>query len=256
MKKYFLLLCTLSYSLTFGQDYEAKIFEYQGDSLPYRILLPRDYNSENIYPLIIVLHGAGERGNDNEAQLFHGSRLFQSEQFRAKYPAIVVFPQCPKDSYWASVKRDYEVSLEKKYTYANSLTKNSQLEMVEALLAFLENNYHIDASRRYVGGLSMGGMGTFELVSRNAEYFAAAFPICGGANPNWAPLLKKTPLWIFHGEKDDVVWVEHSKRMYRALREIDAQVKLTLYPEVKHDSWHNAFADPDLMQWLFSCQKK
>lgn len=160
-----------------------------------------------------MLHGAGERGNDNESQLVHGSYLFQLEQFRAKYPAIVVFPQYPKSSYWANVKRDYEASLENKYTYAKTLPINSQLEMVEDLMGFLKKNYRIDATRRYVGGLSMGAMGTFELVSRNPDYFTAAFPICGGANPNWTPLLQKTPLWIFHGEQDDVVWVEHSKRM-------------------------------------------
>ena len=127
--------------------------------------------------------------------------------------------------------------------------------MVEALMFFLEKNYRIDPTRRYVGGLSMGGMGTFVLVSRNPHYCAAAFPIGGVANPNWAPLLQKTPLWIFHGEQDDEVWAEHSKRMYRALKKVDAPVKLTLYPEVKHDSWHNAFADPDLLRWLFSHQK-
>ena len=130
------------------------------------------------------------------------------------------------------------------------------MEIVEALMVSLEKNYRIDTTRRYVGGLSMGGMGTFELVSRNPDYFAAAFPICGGANPYWAPLLQKTPLWIFHGERDDEVWVEHSKKIYKALMKINAPVKLSLYPELKHNSWHNAFADPELMQWLFSQQKK
>lgn len=241
---------------TSGQKYDTQIFDYGGDILPYRILLPKNFNPQNSYPLLLILHGAGERGNDNESQLVHGGDLFQSEEFRVKYPAIVVFPQCPKDSYWASVERDYEASLEKKYSFANSLPKNSQLEIVEAMMAYLEDNYRIDATRRYIGGLSMGGMGTFELVSRNPDYFAAAFPICGGANPNWALSLQKTPLWIFHGEMDSVVWVGHSKKMYQALKKINAPVKLTLYPEVYHDSWHNAFADPDLMQWLFSHKKK
>ena len=91
------------------------------------------------------------------------------------------------------------------YTYSDSLPENPQLEIVEALMLFLEERYLIDPTRRYVGGLSMGGMGTFELVSRNPDYFATAFPICGGGNTSWAPLLRKTPFWIFHGEKDDVV---------------------------------------------------
>ena len=83
---------------------------------------------------------------------------------------------------------------------------------------FSEKNYIIDASCRYVGGLSMGGMGTFQLVSRNPDYFAAGFPICGDVNPNQAPLLKKTPLWIFHGEQDNVVKVQHSKKISKALK--------------------------------------
>ena len=255
LKTFFLIKFALILSFASCQEFEAKIFKHLEDSLPYRILLPKNYNPQIAYPLLLVLHGAGERGTDNESQLLHGSYLFQTEKFRTKFPAIVVFPQCPRASYWSSVRRDYTVSLEKKHKFDKSLSKNHQLEIVEAFMDFLAKNYQINESRRYIGGLSMGGMGTFELVSRNPDYFAAAFPICGGANPNWAPMMKKTPLWIFHGEKDDVVWVEHSKRMYMALKEIGATVRLTLYPEVYHNSWHKAFADPNLMQWLFSFQK-
>lgn len=252
VKRYCIAFLFLGFGLLFGQSYQSEILVQDKDTLPYRILFPKNFNPNEATPLVVILHGAGERGNDNKAQLFHGAKLFQEDKFRAQHSAIVVFPQCPENSYWASVKRDYTTSLEKKYTYATMPPQYNQLEMVEALMRFLENKYTIDPKRRYVGGLSMGGMGTFELVSRNPDYFAAAFPICGGANPNWATLLSKTPLWIFHGEKDDVVWVEHSKRMYKALKEIKAPVKLTLYPEVKHDSWHNAFADQNLMPWLFS----
>ena len=256
MKKIIFIFMFLFFCSTYGQDYEAKIFEYQKDTLPYRVLLPKNFSPEISYPLLVVLHGSGERGKDNSSQLVHGSYLFQSEEFKTKYPAIVVFPQCPKDSYWANVLRDYTKPLDQIYTYSDSLPENPQLEIVEALMLFLEERYLIDPTRRYVGGLSMGGMGTFELVSRNPDYFAAAFPICGGGNTSWAPLLRKTPLWIFHGEKDDVVSVNFSKAMCDVLKKVDAPVKLTLYPEVFHDSWHNAFADPDLMKWLFSNQKK
>ncbi len=256
MKKYLYFLLILRFTSLFAQEYEPNVFFYQNDTLPYRILLPKDFDSQKSYPLLIFLHGLGERGKDNELQLFHGGSLFQSDEFRAKYSAIVVFPQCPVASYWASVKRDYDTSLNKKHTYAKALPENPQLEIIEALIKSLEQSYSIDPSRRYIGGLSMGGMGTFELVSRNPDFFAAAFPICGGANPNWAPLLSKTHLWIFHGEMDDVVWVEHSKRMFRALKKLYAPVRFTLYPDIKHDSWHNAFTNPDLMKWLFSKTKK
>ena len=124
--------------------------------------------------------------------------------------------------------------------------------MVEKLLDFIEKKYSIDPTRRYVGGLSMGGMGTFELVARNPDYFAAAFPICGRGNSKWANLLKSTPFWIFHGEDDGVVSVDFSRKMHEALSAEKASVRLTIYPEVNHNSWDNAFAEPDLMHWLFS----
>ena len=95
-------------------------------------------------------------------------------------------------------------------------------------------------------------MVTFELVARNPDYFAAAFPICGAGNPNWSNHLKTTPFWIFHGEEDEVVSVDFSRKMYKALSKEKATVRLTIYPDVNHNSWDNAFAEPDLMHWLFS----
>ena len=123
--------------------------------------------------------------------------------------------------------------------------------MVDLLMETLEKKYMMNPKRRYIGGLSMGGMGTFELVARNPDYFAAAFPICGGGNPVWSNLIKTTPLWIFHGEDDDVVLDNFSRKMYEALSKEKASVRLTIYPEVKHSSWDNAFDEADLMHWLF-----
>ena len=184
--------------------------------------------------------------------MVHGSFLFKSEDFRNNYPAIVVFPQCPEKSSWANVKRNSNKEIDKKFDFLNEISENKQLIMVEKLLDFIQKQYNIDPTRRYVGGLSMGGMGTFELVARNPDYFAAAFPICGGGNPDWSDLLKTTPFWIFHGEDDGVVSVDFSRKMYEALSAEKASVRFTVYPEVNHNSWDNAFAEPDLMHWLFS----
>ena len=251
MKK-ILLLVLIGSTTIFSQEFKEELLVHQNDTLPYRILLPKNYNSQKPYPLLIFLHGAGERGNDNKSQLVHGSFLFKSKNFRKNHPAIVVFPQCPLESYWASVKRNMEVPLNKKYRYTKTLGKNRQLEMVELLMETLEESYIINPNRRYVGGLSMGAMGTFELVARNPYYFASAFPICGGGNQEWSNLLKTTPFWIFHGEDDDVVLDNFSRIMYEALSKEKASVRLTIYPEVKHNSWDNAFAEQDLMHWLFS----
>ena len=251
MKRILILLLIAAKSV-FSQEFKEELLVHQNDTLPYRILIPKNYNSQKSYPLLIFLHGAGERGSDNKSQLVHGSFLFKSEDFRNNYPAIVLFPQCPKESSWANVKRNYDMLNGKKFDFFKEISENKQLIMVEKLLDFIEKKYSIDPTRRYVGGLSMGGMGTFELVARNPDYFAAAFPICGGGNPDWSDLLKTTPFWIFHGEDDGVVSVDFSRKMYEALGKEKASVRLTIYPEVNHNSWDNAFAEPDLMHWLFS----
>ena len=115
--------------------------------------------------------------------------------------------------------------------------------------------YRIEKKQVYVGGLSMGGMGTFEMVKRNPKVFAAAIPICGGGNTAWVNQLKKSKWWIFHGAKDDVVPPYLSQQMADALKANGASVKFTLYPNANHNSWDAAFAEPDLLTWLFS-QKK
>ena len=250
--KRILILLLIATTSVFSQEFKEELLVHQNDTLPYRILIPKNYNSQKFYPLLIFLHGAGERGSDNKSQLVHGSFLFKSEDFRNNYPAIVVFPQCPEKSSWANVKRNYDMLNGKKFDFFKEISENKQLIMVEKLLDFIQKQYNIDPTRRYVGGLSMGGMGTFELVARNPDYFAAAFPICGGGNPDWSDLLKTTPFWIFHGEDDGVVSVDFSRKMYEALGKEKASVRLTIYPDVNHNSWDNAFAEPDLMHWLFS----
>ena len=250
--KRILILLLIATTSVFSQEFKEELLVHQNDTLPYRILIPENYNSQSPFPLLLFLHGAGERGSDNKSQLVHGSFLFKSEDFRNNYPAIVLFPQCPKESSWANVKRNYDMLNGKKFDFFKEISENKQLIMVEKLLDFIEKKYSIDPTRRYVGGLSMGGMGTFELVARNPDYFAAAFPICGGGNPDWSDLLKTTPFWIFHGEDDGVVSVDFSRKMYEALSAEKASVRFTVYPEVNHNSWDNTFAEPDLMHWLFS----
>lgn len=253
-----MLFIPVLFQTTYAQDlslYEKHLYLNKGDTLPYRILLPENYDASKKYPLILVLHGAGERGNDNEKQLVHGSRLFLRDSIRKNYPAVVVFPQCPANSYWSNVeitrnengKRNFEFKRCGKPTVAMALAIN--------LLHHLQQNYSLNKEQLYIGGLSMGGMGTFELVRRKPKTFAAAFPICGGANPKTARKLKNPSWWIFHGLKDDVVDPEFSKLMAAALKEKGADVKLTIYPEANHNSWDPAFAEKDLLPWLFSKRK-
>tara|TARA_B100000073_G_scaffold134015_1_gene109761 strand:- start:742 stop:1518 length:777 start_codon:yes stop_codon:yes gene_type:complete len=252
----FFIILTFNFNL-FGQDYQKKLFKINNDSLPYRILLPKDFDPNKKYPLLVFLHGAGERGNDNENQLYHSSNFFLSYEFRNSFPSIIIFPQCPKNSYWAKIKGIPNPKYPtQKESFSDNLPKNSQLLIVESLLSNIENTYKIDPNKRYIAGLSMGGMGTFELVARNPNYFAAGIAICGGANPNWAKFFKKTPLWIFHGMKDKVVPPELSINMYDSIKNYNSESKLTLYENVGHNSWDPAFKEVEIMNWLFSFKKK
>jgi predicted peptidase len=241
----------------FAQDldlYEKGWFVKKGDTLPYRVLLPGNYDASKKYPLILFLHGSGERGRDNEKQLVHGSKLFLKEEIRKNFPAVVVFPQCPEESYWSNVIRSQsDGKLTWEFIEGGAPTK--AMILAQALVKDLLKKYPIEKKQVYVGGLSMGGMGTFEIVRRNPKIFAAAFPICGGAAPATAEKLKKVHWWVFHGSKDNVVPQSHSDLMVEALKKVNASVKYTIYPEANHNSWDPAFAEPELLPWLFSHKK-
>jgi predicted peptidase len=257
--KYFLgLLLSLLVFNASGQDkssfIKAELVEGK-DTLRYRILYPENFDPAKKYPLVLFLHGAGERGSNNEKQLVHGSNLFLAKNTRENFPAIVIFPQCPQSEYWA--KADIIRSPEgNTFDFDYGLDANPSMKMAMNLVKDYSRNHYVDESRLYVGGLSMGGMGTFEILHRMPNTFAAAFAICGAGNPysvgNYA---KKVDMWVFHGAKDDVVEPSYSKNMVKSLEEAGANVKFTLYPEANHNSWDLAFAEPELLSWLFSNSK-
>jgi len=226
------------------------------DTLPYRVLLPKDYDASKKYPLILFLHGGGERGRDNEAQLTHGGTLFLRDSIREKYKAIVVFPQCPASSYWSNVKITTDsIQRTRTFNFQSDGEPTLAMKLLLGLLNHLQRQYKPNEDRIYVGGLSMGGMGTFELARRKPKTFAAAFPIAGGANAETARKLKKSSWWIFHGLKDNVIDPVYSKIMAAAIKAEGATVRLTLYPGIDHNSWDPALAEKDLLPWLFSQHK-
>ncbi len=237
--------------------YTPKQFSAGEKILNYRILYPSDYDVNKQYPLIVVLHGAGERGNDNSAQLVHGGKLFMDSVNRVKYPAFVIFPQCPTDDFWAKIKREnIPGDSLGKFTFISTGTFGTSLGLVNKLIDSLAETPQIDTKKIYIGGLSMGGMGTFEMLWRKPNFFAAAFPICGGGDPQKVKLYAKDfPIWIFHGDKDEVVPVSHSRVMVNALKKAGAKVKYSEYEGVNHNSWDNAFAEPQLLEWLFNQEK-
>ncbi len=237
--------------------YEPAFYVGQsGDTLPYRILYPLNFDPEEEYPLLFVLHGAGERGKDNSSQLIHGSKLFLQEDIRRDYPAIVVFPQCPQEDFWSNVVIDRDAR-PLKFEFQTDGKPTKAMKLLEELVDEIAEQKYINKKQIYVGGLSMGGMGTLELLRRDPKRFAAAFAICGGDNLENAKKYKGVPLWLFHGAKDDVVPVRFSETLAEKLESLEAKsIKLTLYPEANHNSWDKAFAEPEFMSWLFSKRKK
>ncbi|MBL7740902.1 MAG: prolyl oligopeptidase family serine peptidase [Chitinophagaceae bacterium] len=237
--------------------YERHWFIQNGDTLPYRILFPENYDTAKTYPLVLFLHGRGESGNDNQKQLTHGARLFLADSFRAKHPAIVVFPQCSAKSYWSNVQAVTTGTKDSKRTFyfVPDGDPSSSMKLAMSLLENLSVRYKIRRQQVYVMGLSMGGMGTFEIVRRKPDYFAAGIAICGGAHPATAVKINKTKWWVFHGAKDDVVLPAYSEKIVEALRKAKVSVKFTVYPEANHNSWDPAFAEPGLLDWLLTQRK-
>jgi predicted peptidase len=245
---------------TTAQDfslYLKKEFTYaEGKVLPYRILYPENYDKTKKYPLILFLHGAGERGLDNEKQLTHGAKLFITDENRKNFPAIIVFPQCPEESFWAVTKIDRSTT-PFKIEFDYSVDANWPLAAANELVKKLAKEESVDKSKLYITGLSMGGMGTFESVFRYSNMYAAALPICGGADTaHYDKRIKKTAFWVFHGAADAVVDANLSRQIVNKLKLLKADVKYSEYPGVNHNSWDNAFAEPTFISWMFSHKRK
>ncbi len=233
--------------------YQKKIFSSGGRSMPYRILYPAGYDSTRIYPLVIFLHGSGQLGTDNERQLLHGAGLFLNDSSRRQFPAIVVFPQCGPFSSWTNFKISFDTAAHKMNMSFGFQKQGLYSSLVKQLADSLSASGKIDTSRRYIGGLSLGGFATFDFIERYPGYFAAAFPICGGGDTSFASRISgRTSVWIFHGGEDPLVSVTHSRDFYHALKDAGGDVRYTEYPTAKHNSWDSAFKEPGLLSWIFS----
>lgn len=211
-------------------------------AVPYRLLQPAEIRAGHKYPLVIFLHGSGERGTDNEKQLNYITPLFLKHSHRQQWPTFVLAPQCPPDVWWTGPVRGTEMG--------------PTLEKVMALVDSISMRQPIDMDRIYIMGLSMGGYGTWALLKALPNRFAAAVPICGGGLPDAVPSFRHVAIWVFHGAKDVVVPPDESRRMVTALRQAHANPRYTEYADVGHNSWDPAFAEPDLLPWLFGLSRQ
>jgi predicted peptidase len=246
--------------LTTAQDFTAyrKLnFQVNGKLLPYRILSPSEAGKK--YPLVIFLHGAFEKGNDNEQQLNIGGRFFLRDSIRSNYPAFVLFPQCPVDDSWAYFENKIDFSTGNAVDWNFPFNKEptpvtaSLLKLIDLVLM----NDSIDRSRVYIGGLSQGGMGVLDIIARRPDEFTAALAICGAGEPfTTNHFAHKVAVWLFHGDKDQVVPPDFTRQFYKRLKRVGSDVRYSEYPGVQHNSWVKAFAEPELMKWLFTHTKK
>lgn len=238
-----------------NEDYIAKVYiSQEGDSLLYRELKPYKIDKGEKYPLVLFLHGAGERGKDNLSQLTHGAKMFTNPVNREKYPAFVLFPQCPADLYWPMPTRPNNFKEGNPFPVDAEISR--PLALTQELLNQFIKKHPVDKNRIYVVGLSMGGMGTFDIVCRNPNLFSAAIPICGGINTERLNGFKSiTAFRIFHGDADDVVPVKFSREAYLKLKKEGANVEYIEFPGANHGSWIPAFNRNDFMSWLFQQEK-
>lgn len=245
----FLLACTVRMS---AQDtFEHMYFSAaDGTRINYRMLEPPETAKGRKFPLVIFLHGLGERGTDNEKQLIHGGQMFLNPATREKYPAYVLFPQCPESAFWAY--RHIPAS------YENMKTEEEMpapFKAVKELIDEYISHPEIDRSRVYIMGLSMGGAATYDMVARFPDMFAAAIPICGSIDPARLEGIEGVSFRIFHGDADKTIPVECSRRAYRTLKKAGCNVEYYEFPGCGHGSWNPAFTRDDFMEWLFK-QKK
>ena len=192
----------------------------------YHIYYPEAYGSDPTrkWPLLLFLHGAGEKGNDLKKVEKEGlPKLLKN---RRDFPFVVAWPQCPVREYWS-------------VPFLNEWLTEVQEQVKLA-----------DSSRVYLTGLSMGAFGTWQWAAVHPQKFAAIIPICGGGNPGWASQLKFLPIWAFHGDLDDIVPVENTLEMVDALEAVGGNIKLTRYPTLKHDSWTETYNNPGIYDWL------
>jgi predicted peptidase len=252
------LLCSILGFSQQGEEYSKGeyISKATGDTLLYRYLTPKNPQKGKKYPVVIFLHGSGERGNNNQAQLFHGSGQFLNPVNRENYPAYVLFPQCPEGEFGVFNKPE---NPNESYSMQLNPTLSNMMQTLKEFIEYYASLPDADPKRIYIMGISMGGMSTFEMVARYPQMFAAAIPICGSVNPErlkqQKELVKKVKFRIYHGDADAAVPVEGSRQAYKALKEIGAKVEYIEFPGCTHNSWNPAFNRNDFLKWMFK-QKK
>ncbi len=222
------ILCSFILSMvgtSEARQKEAKLDTQVQVNLNYLVYLPENYDQKKSWPLVLFLHGAGERGENLEKVKVHGPPKLVKQG--KEFPFILISPQCPTGGWWNPIE-------------------------LTALLDSVEGEYKVDKDREYLTGLSMGGYGTWSLVSHTPKRFAAIIPVCGAGIPYLVPTHSNVPTWVFHGEKDSVIPLARSEEMVKAYKSKKGSIQFTVYPETDHDSWTATYNNPEIYSWLLS----
>ncbi len=198
--------------------------------------------------LVVFLHGSGERGLHNQEQMRNGVHAFCEKWVREKHPHYLLVPQCPPEQRWGGTSKDWQSLYQPEPTVPGRMV----LELVEKML---REHPDIDPKRVYITGLSMGGFGTFDLLMRRPDLFAAGLPLCGGGDPDHAEKIKNIPLWVLHGGLDDVVLPRCSRRIVEELKKVGGKVQYTEYSTLYHNIWDVTYYNPAVLEWLFAQRK-
>jgi predicted peptidase len=235
-------------TLSVYQAHELQVPNESGPAIAarYRLMAPPKLETGREYPLVVFLHGAGERGTDNALQLLYLPEWLAEADYRRRFPCYVLAPQCPPEETWAGLPNRNDP----KHALPNALAPAAR-----GVLAALDQEiakHPIDRRRIYLTGLSMGGFGTWRLACETPRRFAAAAPICGGGDAGWGTPPPDLPMWVVHGADDAVVPPERSRERVEAFRAAGGKPHYVELPGVGHDSWTPAYRDPEgLLAWLF-----
>ena len=218
-----------------------------GYTLPYRLYIPKNYDCGALYPVMIFMHGAGERGCDNEEQIKVALPHVFDDPESPAYNAIIIAPQCPSDKQWV-----YAPWTKGCYSVAD-VTESRECQAVIEILKLIVAEYNVDKSRIYITGLSMGGYASWDLMARHSSIFAAGMPVCGGGDPSLAKIFADIPIRTFHGLLDNVVPTEGTREMYAAIKAVGkGKIRYTEFDNGYHDIWDDVYSNKNNINWLFS----
>ncbi|MES9775057.1 chitobiase/beta-hexosaminidase C-terminal domain-containing protein [Priestia megaterium] len=246
-------IATFTYTFVTRQDIAKKFLSFTYGTMPYRLYVPEDYDPAKSYPLVLFLHGGGERGTDNVSQIManDGAVIWAAPENQAKHPAFVLAPQArnvPDGGFGITRDSNNNINLSRVFEFSDDLRTAYEI------LHHVRANYNIDSNRLYSTGLSQGGFGTYNLNMAYPNLFAAMIPVASGGDPTKAHLLVNKPIWAFHAEDDVIIPVSYARNIIAAIKDARGNPIYTEYPkemQYNHASWVPAYENKEMIEWVF-----